>query len=84
MINKNDFKFNYSVSVSEYNRNVDVVSKIKWRQINGSIQNLSDIITKGYAFCNCFTADESKTFNCSYKKDCYLRAAYLICFVLMR
>ncbi|MDY6438379.1 MAG: hypothetical protein SPK85_04600 [Prevotella sp.] len=76
----NVFKFNYSISVNEYDRNKDVVSKIKWRQINGSIQNLSDIITKGYAFCNCFNTDESKTFTCSLKKDCYLRAAYLICF----
>lgn len=80
MENKNVFKFNYSISVSEYDRNKDVVSKIKWRQINGSIQNLSDIITKGYAFCNCFNTDESKAFNCSYKKDSNLSAAYLICF----
>ena len=80
MVNKNVFKFNYSISVSEYNRNKDVVSKIKWRQINGSIQNLSDIISKGYAFCNCFNTDESKTFNCSLKKDSNLSAAYLICF----
>lgn len=76
----NVFKFNYSISVEEYDRNKDVVSKIKWKQINGSIQNLSDIITKGYAFCNCFTVDESKTSNCSYKKDSNLSAAYLICF----
>ncbi len=76
----NDFKFNYSISVSEYDRNKDVVSLIKWKQINGSIQNLSDIISKGYAFCNCFNTDESKTFNCSLKKDSNLSAAYLICF----
>lgn len=78
----NDFKFNYSISVSEYNRNTDVVSKIQWKQINGTIQNLSDIISKGYAFCNCFTTDESKTFTCSLKKDSNLSAAYLICFDL--
>lgn len=80
MYNTNDFKFNYSISVEEYNRNKDVVSKIQWKLINGTIQDLSDKISKGYAFCNCFNTDESKTFTCSYKKDSNLSAAYLICF----
>ena len=76
----NVFKFNYSISVSEYDRNKDVVSLIKWKPINGTIQDLSDIISKGYAFCNCFSTNASKTFTCHLKQDCYLRAAYLICF----
>lgn len=56
-MNKQVFNFNFSVSVSEYNRNTDKANNLKYKEINGDIFLLGEYIKNGYAYTNCFYHD---------------------------
>lgn len=56
-MNKQVFNFNFSVSVSVYNRNTDKANILKYKEINGDIFLLAEYIKNGYAYTNCFYHD---------------------------
>ena len=74
-----DFYFNFSVSTRPYDRNNDNAAYIKWHETNGNITTLSQYITEGFAYCNCFYHEDGKTFGNGYKKDENVKTANLIC-----
>ena len=74
-----DFYFNFSVSVNQYDRNKDNAAFLQWREINGNITTLSDYISEGYAYCNCFYHKEGTTFGNGLKKENNAKSANLIC-----
>ena len=77
MDNKN-FNFSFSVSEREYNRNIDNAAFIKWIEISGNVNDLSNYIINGFAFCNCFYSDRANFTN-SEKTDNNLKSANLLC-----
>ncbi len=73
------FTFNFSVSVRPYDRNKDNAAFIKWHETNGDITTLSDYISEGFAYCNCFYHEECTTFSNKLKNDENVKSANLIC-----
>ena len=74
-----NFYCNFSVSTKPYDRNKDNAAFIKWQETNGTITTLSQYISEGYAFCNCFYHEEEKTFGNRFKKTDNVKSANLIC-----
>ena len=74
-----DFNFNYSVSVSQYDRNKDNAAFLQWKEVNGNITTLSDYITEGFAYCNTFNHEDGTTFSNKFKSDNNAKSANLIC-----
>ena len=75
-----EFYFNFSVSKSRYDRNLDAAktNKLQWREVSGNIDNLATCIINNYAFCNCFN-HENQIFTNHEKNDKNLKSANLIC-----
>ena len=74
-----DFYFKFSVSIRPYDRNKDNAAFIKWKETNSTITTLSQYISEGYAYCNCFYHEEGKTFGNGFKKADKVKSANLIC-----
>lgn len=74
-----DFYFNFSVSTRTYDRNRDNAAFLNWREINGNITTLSQYISEGFAYCNCFYHKEGSTFGNTFKNDKNVKSANLIC-----
>lgn len=74
-----DFYFNFSVSTRPYDRNKDDAAYIQWHETNGTITTLSDYITQGIAYCNCFYHEECTTFGNGLKNGKNVKSANLIC-----
>lgn len=74
-----NFYFNFSVSTKPYDRNKDNAAFIKWQETNGTITTLSDYISEGFAYCNCFYHKDGQTFGNGFKKADNVKSANLIC-----
>lgn len=74
-----NFYFNFSVSTCPYDRNKDDAAFIKWQETNGTVTTLSQYISEGLAYCNCFYHEEGKTFGNGFKKADNVKSANLIC-----
>ena len=80
LLNMNkDFYFNFSVSTRPYDRNKDNAAFLKWYETNGDITTLSQYISEGFAYCNCFYHEEGTTFSNKLKNDENVKSANLIC-----
>lgn len=74
-----NFYFNFSVSIKPYDRNKDDAAFIKWQETNGTVTTLSQYITEGFAYCNCFYHNDGQTFGNGFKKADNVKSANLIC-----
>ena len=76
-----NFKFGYSISVNEYDRNQNEndTFKLRWTEQQGTIKNLIDAIQNNRAFCPCFY-HSNNTFTNKDKSDNNLKSTQLITF----
>lgn len=75
------FYFNFSVSVSKYDRNLDAdkTKFLKWRELKGTINDLCGNIQNNFAFCHTYN-HFGDTFNNGLKTATNFNQTNLICF----
>lgn len=80
-MNNTNFKFSYSISTKEYDRNKDekATGKLTWREKQGTIKDLEQDIKNGFAYCPTFHHD-GDTFTNKAKTKSNLKATYFITF----
>lgn len=75
------FYFNFSVSVNQYDRNLDVdkTKFLKWRENKGTINDLCNYIQNNFAFCHTYN-HLGDTFNNGLKTENNFNQTNIICF----